>query len=494
MIAYLEKYNKLPQELRDKMSDRAVVEAIDKLEKKHNISLAKIIIEIMIKEINLDALGKNLIVLGLNPAQAEELVRELKMQVFSGVLDYLGVSRDKKEIKQNGLPAEIAGGKEKNQPSGAGQINSLEKINQNAATGASFFFSSDDEQEIREISKKIIGESSSPADSAQVEAKTDKIIELANINFGSESILERFRQIIKTYLKGIRDRISTKQTLIKHFDSGGLSFDEESADKLLRLADEISRNFASVPYLAQKTAELKKTVIRDYEYDLSKELKNRDVKSLLEKIDISHEIAPPHPVLAAAAVKAILPGESKKAEKPASMLNRLKNKILQQDYSSGKKIEEKNKEPERESKTIIKNVASAPASSIVSVPVQKEKLGKIKMEDVKFIPKAFGPVEELGYMDLPSFRRLGKMPEDMAKKIKEKINLLEEDSYLKRLEGIKAWRNNPINKICLEMGRASIGGGKPISDIIKERSAGGQECLTDEEFSAIMDLNKELRF
>lgn len=488
MIAYLEKYNKLPQELRDKMSDRAVVEAVDNLEKKYNISLAKIIIEIMIKEMSLDALGKNLIVMGLSPVQAEELVRELKTQVFSGVLDYLGVSRDKKEIKQSGLPAEMASGKEKNQPSAAGRINSLEKIGQNAATGASFFFSPDDEQEIREISKKITGESASPADNTQIEAKADKIIEQAKINFGSESLLERFRQIIKTYLKGIRDRISVKQTLLKPFDSGGLSFDEESADKLLRLADEISQNFIGVPDKALKAAETKKTVIRDYDYDLSKELKNRDVKSLLEKIDISHEIAPPHPIFAAASAIAVSPEENK----PVSMLNRLKNKISLPDRLSEKKIEEKIKEPGKELKTKIQNVESAPVSN--AIPVQKEKSGKIKMEDVKFIPKVFGPVEELKYMDLPSFRRLGKAPEDIVKKIIEKINLLEEDSYSKRLEGIKAWRANPVSKIYLDMGQASISGRKPISDIIKERLSGGQEYLSEEEFSVIMDLNKEFRF
>ena len=65
-------------------------------------------------------------------------------------------------------------------------------------------------------------------------------------------------------------------------------------------------------------------------------------------------------------------------------------------------------------------------------------------------------VDELRYMDLIGFRRLCKTPEDIVSKVKEKINLLEEENYAKRLDGIKAWRQNSVNKIYLEIGHESI--------------------------------------
>lgn len=496
MIAYLEKYNKLPQELRDKMSERAVVEAVDNLEKKYSISLAKIIIEVMIKEIKADELEKKLKAIVLDNRQVEVLAGELKAQVFGGVANYLGIVSDKTEKRASNREPEIA----------EQQINSLEKIDSQTAQklshGANFFFSPDDEREIREISKKINTENLPMPDNELLEVKTEKVVKAAKINFGSESLLKRFRQIIKTYLKGIRDKIGTKETLLKSFDAGGLGFDDKSADELLKLADEANKNILTIPAKSAQIKKPQKSAIRDYDYNFAKELKNRDVKSILEKIDISHEIAPPHPVLAekktpeasvANPLKAVeatakKPEDSEKKEqkkdKPLSILDRIRGKSAAQKSAKDEKPE-----------PFLKETASAAnaGSAIVAVPAQNTVSGKIKIEDIKIVPKAFGPVEELKYMDLINFRRLGNLP-DVNKKIIEKINLLEEDSYAKKIEGVKAWRSNPVNKIYLEMGQASIGEHKPISDIIKERSASGQEFLTEEEFTAVMDLNKQLRF
>jgi hypothetical protein len=96
-------------------------------------------------------------------------------------------------------------------------------------------------------------------------------------------------------------------------------------------------------------------------------------------------------------------------------------------------------------------------------------------------------------MDLINFRRLDKDPLKSAEKIKNKISLLEED-YGKKLEGVKFWRQSPIYRLYLEIGRLSISENKPVDVIIEKRRMNNQECLTAEEFKVIMDLNKSLRF
>ena len=116
------------------------------------------------------------------------------------------------------------------------------------------------------------------------------------------------------------------------------------------------------------------------------------------------------------------------------------------------------------------------------------------MEDVKYIPKLMGPIDELKEMDLVNFRRLSSDPLAAAAKIKEKINFLEEEGYSQRLNGIKAWRQNPINKLYLTIGQESISSQKPVKAVIDERKSADREYLTDREFTAIMDINKELRF
>ena len=104
------------------------------------------------------------------------------------------------------------------------------------------------------------------------------------------------------------------------------------------------------------------------------------------------------------------------------------------------------------------------------------------------------PLDEIKYLDLINFRRLDKDPQKAADKIRSKINLLEEESYGKKLAGIRFWRSSPINKLYLEIGHLSISGNKPVDVIIEERKIAMRDYLTAAEFKAIMDLNKSLRF
>ena len=53
MITYLEKFNSLPKELRDKISSHEVMTIIGELERKYAISLASVVMRVMIKELNI---------------------------------------------------------------------------------------------------------------------------------------------------------------------------------------------------------------------------------------------------------------------------------------------------------------------------------------------------------------------------------------------------------------------------------------------------------
>jgi hypothetical protein len=116
------------------------------------------------------------------------------------------------------------------------------------------------------------------------------------------------------------------------------------------------------------------------------------------------------------------------------------------------------------------------------------------MDDVKYVPKLTGPVDELKELNLEDFRRLGPDAEVRTKKIQDKVSFLEQDNYSQRLDGIKAWRQSPVNKLYLSMGQDSITQNQSINAIIKARMNEGSQVLSQEEFNAIMELNKNLRF
>lgn len=461
MFDYLVKFNKLPKELKDRVSTPLVMSAIDQLEEKYRVNLATVVMKIMVGEIAFDDLIAYFIEeFSLDSLSAGQLKFELAQRVFAPVADYLGL--DLASLRPPAAPGPLIAEPmtplaERPAPPAGG------------VRGSSFFFSSEDEEEIRNLSRHVSAPDldSMKLSAEQAEAKLTLILERAEINFGGEALAERFKQILRTHLRGIRKRLETKFSLTKAYNEGGLDFDEESADKVLAIADKVLAEPAAeiklipLPKIKVPEDEAKKSALtglkevgaRDIEYDLAKELK-----------------------------------KSRPAEPSAAA--ELKTRAVV--------------EPLLEISKLAGAAPSSPAAPLtVKPPFEADRIkarplaeggGKIRMTDVKFVPKSLEPVDELKYLDLISFRRWDKDPFKAALKIKERINLLEEEHYGKKMEGIKAWRQSPVNRLYLAIGSLAIGKNKPIDIIIEERRSAGEEYLNSQEFEAIMNLNKELRF
>ncbi|MBA3046726.1 hypothetical protein KKC83_02050 [Patescibacteria group bacterium] len=519
MLSYLQKYNDLPQELRDKMSAPEAMAEIESLEKKYGLNLAAAIMKIMIKDIDVKNLSVSLAdEFSINKEKAEQLAGDLKEKVLFRAADYIGIEQEPAE--ERFIPDSFI-------KNNAGQEEGEEQL----MRADDPLFSPKDEEEIKYLAKKINGEAkSADLSDNKIEEKLKAAIIETQINFGGEMLAERFKQILKTYFRGIRDRINAKQALSKPIESGGLGFDSDSAEKVLKIADQNINNLnETAEHIAPpdriKTPDLEKeksagigfaelgglkdSGIRDMDYDLSalkrpagNEAKNinkaAEFKEIAGKLDTKHEIAPPPP-----AIRQAKPQEKQiglREIKKKLSLSKIKDvftkkapdKIMAEEPGA---FSARPQEIKQELK-ISGQKTEDPIYKIKRIDARQidETRGKIKMDDVKFTPRSLGPVDELKYMDLVGFRRLCKTPEEIIGKIKEKINLLEEDSYAKRLEGIKAWRNNPVNKAYLEIGHGSINEKKSVSAVIAERKATGEDCLSNQEFEAITDLNKDLRF
>ena len=116
------------------------------------------------------------------------------------------------------------------------------------------------------------------------------------------------------------------------------------------------------------------------------------------------------------------------------------------------------------------------------------------MSDIQVPSKMTGPVDELRTLTLMDFRRLGADTKQAVAHIVEKIELLGEESFGKRAEGTNAWRQSPLYKLYLEMGVESMERGEPIGIVISRRSTSNRPYLSEHEFTAVADLNQNLRF
>ena len=95
-------------------------------------------------------------------------------------------------------------------------------------------------------------------------------------------------------------------------------------------------------------------------------------------------------------------------------------------------------------------------------------------------------------MKFEDFRRLSREPRERAIKIKDKIDLLGEESFDKKMQGIAAWQESPINRLYLNLIQEAFQTGKNIETITREREAAGRPTLSWEEFQSIIELNQNL--
>jgi hypothetical protein len=113
------------------------------------------------------------------------------------------------------------------------------------------------------------------------------------------------------------------------------------------------------------------------------------------------------------------------------------------------------------------------------------------VEDVKVMsePQLIGPIDELAVFKIEDFRRLSKNPLEAANRLKNKLELLEDESIVKKGEGIKALKSSPLYKAYSDIMNQAIKEGRSIVEIIKAAS-----ILSEAEFKAIMELNKSLKY
>ncbi|MCF7795254.1 hypothetical protein K9M50_02765, partial [Patescibacteria group bacterium] len=161
-----------------------------------------------------------------------------------------------------------------------------------------------------------------------------------------------------------------------------------------------------------------------------------------------------------------------------------KKKKLEVNSSKGSEINDNIKEVSQENKnSISNNLSQAPVSS-----------GKKSMQDIKVNNRIMGPIDELRYFNLKNFRRLSSEPTEAFAKIKDKIDLLAKESYEKKIEGIQAWRENPLNKLYHQISIESLNKSKPISEVLKQRQENDMDYLSSEELKALVAFNKSYMF
>ncbi len=335
--------------------------------------------------------------------------------------------------------------------------------------GTAFFFDVEDEEEV----KKIAAEKKLPPDSFDAGKAAAEIVKQSGLQLSAEKY-KRVVDILVSRLKQIREKHDTLAKLTDTTSGAGL--DSSQAQKLVDLAEQFLNkrekgDGASLP----STSELDRIIAQEEDtYQIQSEIKQTEAspKPASYQEAIAEDLAVSKPEL----VKEPQFSPPPQPEPPPS---------LPVDSLSTTKKEEGDEEGG------IKQVESD-----TSLPPRRKvsQSSKPRLEDVKIKRRLLGPIDELKYLTLDELRRWGGGATERIAKIKQKIDALEDESFAKKIEGIKAWRSSPLYQLYLQIGKDSMEQGKPIRDIIAARQSQGQETLSWEEFTLISDLNQQLRF
>ena len=312
---------------------------------------------------------------------------------------------------------------------------------------------------------------------------------------------DRFRAIITSRLKDIRDQAETEDLLVRDVAKGGMGFGSDLAERVLRAIEEqvkIIHNKRDETVKSEKDAFVKQTIVNTYTKDESRkkgdiEELDRMYSSLTGKVaqnTAQNPPATPMPQTPAPIPKPPVVGTAPVAPKPAPNIAIPKPAVSPVvPLTPPKPFVAPAPTP----------VAPPPTYKMPTTPlpsVAPSTLPGTRMQDVRPVSAAArltGPAEELKNMTLIDFRRLSTDPVEACRKINDKLDILEEHSYSRRIEGVQAWLQSPVNKLYLQVITSAFRTGKPISNVIGENQAANRETLTEREVRAIMDLNKGLK-
>lgn len=368
----------------------------------------------------------------------------------------------------------------------------------------------EDEKEIERVKEDVLpakGADQAGDTARRIELAVDRIYLASGLMTDDEIMQKRLKTVIGNRLRDVRDQMETLETMVQPKELGGLGLSQDAA-RVLLTAIQASLKEVHESHAEQMQDEKAQWVRGEQKKEADAPAKEaaanrtdleRMYQSIVAKSKKAGKIASqaPPPVDAAAA-----PEPQPMPVPPPNLPITAANPVPPQlrppvtaplpAPSLRENRDAPTVMPSTPPLTLVRPVPGVPVlpPSTMRGPGDTE---RPRMEDIKASPKLTGPVEELRALNVVDFRRLSKDPKEACMKVKDKIDLLAEQSFTRRTEGIAAWSASEVVRTYLELMRESLNG-VPLKDAIASRQSGKKPYLTPEEFQAVAELSRQLRY
>jgi len=130
----------------------------------------------------------------------------------------------------------------------------------------------------------------------------------------------------------------------------------------------------------------------------------------------------------------------------------------------------------------------------VTTPTTTVGAQKPSMVDIVPPVRLTGLNEELKSMDIETFRRQAKTPDQAAEKIFQKLETLKRENFERWTDGIQSWRSSPLQQQYLKIVAESFASAKPVAQLVEEKRKIDPMLPSAEELGAIITLNSRIQF
>lgn len=313
-------------------------------------------------------------------------------------------------------------------------------------------FAAEDKHEIASHSQRLSSMALTPSSTDQLaDVIIIRLTQQHGLQFSDEVLTRRFQTAMRAHLKGIRSSRDTLDVLTRSPKVGGLGLKPEQAKPLLAAAEQAAPQLHDVQGVSSLEA-----------------LRRAQAQAAVPS---SPRPAPPPAVSPQPTV--VTPPRPAPIPSPRQRPNAASTTPV----SATKRIAQSTVRLTQARPTV------GAGSRIADIRGPRERR-----------PKTMGPVDELRALTLDEFRSGGANTDTAVMKLKERFGALGREAYALRVQGMLGWRASPLYHLYLSVGSESMNARQPIRTVVQNRSQRGEPTLTVDEFHAIADLNRSLRF
>jgi hypothetical protein len=112
---------------------------------------------------------------------------------------------------------------------------------------------------------------------------------------------------------------------------------------------------------------------------------------------------------------------------------------------------------------------------------------KPTMRDIAPPPAEMGPVDEIKFISLVDFRRLSAKPDEAAKRLRQKLYNLQDESILLYMDALDAYHRSPLYVDYVKLVCASLANRKPLEAMTQDKNR-----MQMSEIKALVEMEKGL--